>query len=89
MDVSDGPLVRAQTTTGLTVTLSNFVAGKVVELWVTNLAGSTQTFTHGVSAINSTVGTTTVSMPGNSTLSARYVCLDGTLANTMCAITKA
>ena len=89
IDMTNGPLIRAQTTSGLVVTLTNFVAGKVVELWVTNLAGSTQTFTHGVSAINSTVGTTTVTMPGNSTLSARYVCLDGTLANTMCAITKA
>lgn len=88
LDISDGPLVRAQTSTGLTVTLSNFVKGKVVELWVTNLAGSTQTFTHGVSAINATNGATTVSMPGNSTLSARYVCLDGTLANTMVAITR-
>jgi len=88
LDISDGPLIRAQTSSGLVVTLSNFVSGKVVELWVTNLAGSTQTFTHGVSAINSTVGATTISMPGNSTLSARYVCLDGTLANTMCAITK-
>jgi hypothetical protein len=86
IDITNGPLIRAQTTAGLVVTLSNFVRGKVVELWVTNLAGSTQTFTHGVSAINSTTGSTTVSMPGNSTLSARYVCLDGTLANTMVAI---
>jgi len=89
IDMTNGPLIRAQTTTGLVVTLSNFVRGKVVELWVTNLAGSTQTFTHGVSTINSTTGSTTVSMPGNSTLSARYVCLDGTLANTMVAVTKA
>lgn len=88
IDMTDGPLVRAQTTSGLVVTLSNFVKGKVVELFVTNISGSTQTFTHGVSAINSTVGTTTVSMAGNSTLAARYVCLDGTLANTMVAITK-
>ena len=89
LDVSDGPLVRAQTTTGLTVTLSNFVAGKVVELWVTNLAGSTQSFTHGVSATNSTSGTTSYNMPGGSTICARYVCFDATLANTMCAITHA
>ena len=89
LDISDGPLVRAQTSSGLSVTLSNFVAGKVIELWVTNLAGSTQTFTHGVSAINSTTGSTTYNMPGNSTLCARYVCFDGTLANTMCAITHA
>ena len=89
VDMSNGPLIRAQTTSGLVVTLSNFVRGKAVELWVTNLAGSTQTFTHGLSAINSTTGSTTVSMPGSSTLSARYVCLDGTLANTTVAITKA
>jgi hypothetical protein len=30
IDISDGPLVRAQTSTGLTVTLSNFVAGKLL-----------------------------------------------------------
>lgn len=89
IDMSNGPLVRAQTSAGLVVTLSNFVRGKAVELWVTNLAGSTQTFTHGLSAINSTTGSTTVAMPGSSTLSARYVCLDGTLANTMVEITKA
>lgn len=89
LDISDGPLVRAQTSTGLTVTLSNFVAGKVIELWVTNTSGSTQSFTHGVSAMNSTVGSTSYNMSGGSTISARYVCLDGTLANTMCSIVHA
>jgi hypothetical protein len=89
LDISDGPMVRAQTSSGLTVTLSNFVAGKVIELWITNTAGSTQSFTHGVSAINSTVGSTSYNMPGGSTICARYVCFDGTLSNTMCSIIHA
>ena len=32
IDMTDGPLVRAQTTSGLVVTLSNLTAGKVIEL---------------------------------------------------------
>ena len=41
---------------------ANFVAGKVVDLWVTNTSGTTQTFTHGVTATNSTVNSTTYTM---------------------------
>ena len=89
LDLSAGPLVRAQTTSGLVVSITGHTAGKMVELWVTNLSLSTQSFTHGVSAMNSTVGATSYNIPGGSTIMARYVCLDGTLANTMCAITHA
>jgi hypothetical protein len=84
---TDGPVYRAQTSAGLVATLSNFYAGKAVELWLTNTAGSTQTFTHGCSEINSTVNSTTYSIPGTSTIYAKYYCLDGTLANTFVAIT--
>lgn len=86
LDMSDGPLVRAQTSTGLTVTLSNLTAGKIIELWITNTAGTGQTFTHGVSATNSTINSTTYSIPATSSICVRYVCFDGTLANTMCSI---
>lgn len=89
INFTNGPLLRAQTSTGLVATLSNFVAGKMVELWVTNTSGQNQTFIHGVSAINSTIGATSLAIPATTTICARYVCLDGTLANTMCAITKA
>jgi hypothetical protein len=83
---SDGPVYRAQTSAGLVVTLSNFYVGKSVELWLTNTAGTNQTFTHGVSAINSTVNSTTYNIPSTSTIYAKYYCLDGTLANTFVAI---
>ena len=88
INMSNNSLVRAQTATGLVVTLSNFVAGKSVEAWITNTANNTQTFTHGVSAINSTVSTTTYSIPGVSTIFVKYWSMDGTLANTFVAITK-
>ena len=81
-------VVRAQTSAGLVVTLSSFVVGKTVEAWVTNTNGSNQTFTHGCSAINSTVSSTTYAIPGTSTIFVKYWCIDGTLANTFVAITK-
>jgi len=86
---ADGPVYRAQTSAGLVVTLSNFYVGKAVELWVTNTAGTGQTFTHGVSAINSTTNSTTYNIPATSTIYAKYYCLDGTLSNTFVAITHA
>ena len=80
-------VVRAQTSAGLVVTLSSFVVGKSVEVWITNTAGGGQTFTHGCSATNSTVNSTTYSIPATSTIFVKYWCMDGTLANTFVAIT--
>jgi len=88
IDFANNSVVRAQTAAGLVVTLSSFVTGKVVEAWITNTAGTGQTFTHGCSAINSTINSTTYSIPATSSIFARYWCMDGTLANTFVAITK-
>jgi len=82
-------VVRAQTSAGLVVTLSSFVVGKSVEVWITNTAGGGQTFTHGCTATNSTVNSTTYSIPATSTIFVKYWCMDGTLANTFVAITHA
>ena len=81
-------VVRAQTSAGLVVTLSSFVVGKSVEAWITNTSGTNQTFTHGCSAINSTVNSTTYTIPSTSSIFVKYWCMDGTLANTFVAITK-
>ena len=88
INFADDSVVRAQTAAGLVVTLSSFVVGKTVEAWITNTSGFSQTFTHGVSAINSTVNATTYSIPSTSTIFVKYWCMDGTLANTFVAITK-
>jgi hypothetical protein len=82
-------MVRAQTSTGIVVSMSNYTAGKMVELWITNLAGGNQTYTTGVSAINSTLNATTYNIPATSTICARYFCVDGTLANTLVSVIHA
>ena len=87
IDFANNSVVRAQTATGLTVTLSNLLAGKEVVAWITNTAGTNQTFTHGLSATNSTLNATNYAIPGTSTILARYMSIDGTLANTFVSVT--
>jgi hypothetical protein len=89
IDMANNSLVRAQTSSGLVVTLSSLLAGKEVVAWITNTAGPNQTFTHGVSATNSTTNSTTYAIPGTSTILVRYMSIDGTLQNTFVAITHA
>ena len=89
IDIANNSVVRAQTAAGLVVTLSNLLAGKEVVVWITNTAGNGQTFTHGLSALNSTINATTYSIPGTSTIMVRYMCIDATTQNTFVAITHA
>jgi hypothetical protein len=89
INFANDSVVRAQTSTGLTVTLSNLLAGKEVVAWITNTAGTTQTFTHGCSALNSTVNATTYGIPSTSTILVRYMSIDATAQNTFVAITHA
>ena len=89
IDHANNSVVRAQTATGLVVTLSNLLAGKEVVAWITNTAGTNQTFTTGVSALNSTLNATTYAIPGTSTILVRYVSIDGTVQNTFCSVTHA
>jgi hypothetical protein len=89
IDFANNSVVRAQTSSGLTVTLSNYLTGKVVDAWITNTAGTNQTFTHGCSAINSTVNATTYNIPSTSTIFVKYWCMDGTLTNTFVSIVHA
>jgi hypothetical protein len=89
IDMANNSLVRAQTAAGLVVTLSNLLAGKEVVAWITNTAGTNQTFTHGVSATNSTVNATSYNIPGTSTIQARYLSIDGTTQNTFVSIVHA
>lgn len=89
IDHANTSVVRAQTSTGLVVTLSNLLAGKEVVAWITNTAGTNQTLTTGVSALNSTLNATTYNIPGTSTILARYMSIDGTVQNTFCSVTHA
>jgi hypothetical protein len=89
IDFANTAVIRANTSAGLTVSFSNYVQGKVVELWVTNTAGTNQTFTHGCSALNSTVNATTYTIPGTSTIVAKYMCFGTDVANVLVQVVHA
>jgi hypothetical protein len=71
----------------LTITLSNFVYGKVIEVWIVNSAAQNKTVTHGCFANNSTEHSTTFTIVSQSCAYLRYFSIDGDLANTFVSIT--
>jgi hypothetical protein len=86
IDFANNSIMKANTSAGVTMSFSNYVLGKVVEVWITNTAGGNQTFTHGCSALNSTVNATTYTIPGTSTICARYISFGTDIANTFVSI---
>jgi hypothetical protein len=86
IDFSTTSLIKATLTADLTITLSNYVYGKVVEVWLTNTGGLTRTITHGCTATNSSENSTTFTMPPTSSAYLRYFSIDGDNANTFVAI---
>ena len=89
LDFASDSVIRAQTATGLTVSFANYTPGKVVDMWITNTAGTNQTFTHGCSALNSTVNATTYTIPGTSTIFVKYISFGTDIGNTFVSITHA
>ena len=88
LDFANNSLVRANAASGVVASLSNLMAGKTVDLWITNTSGGTIVFTHGCSSLGSTVGATTYTIPATSSICASYVSFGTDVANTFVAITK-
>ena len=86
VDFSTSSLIKAELIADLTISLSNFVFGKVVEVWLTNTDGSNKTVTHGCSALNSSVNSTTFTIPSTSSAYLKYFSIKDDLANTFVAI---
>jgi len=82
-------LIKATLTADLTISLSNYVYGKIVEVWLTNTGGLTRTVTHGCTATNSSENSATFTMPATSSAYLRYFSIDGDNANTFVAIQHA
>lgn len=82
-------LIKANIAADCTITLSNYVYGKVVEVWILNTSGVNRTVTHGCSAENSTINSTTVTLAATSSAYLRYFSIDGDNANTFVAIQNA
>ena len=89
IDFANDSVIRVSTNVNLTASLSSFVAGKVVEMWVTNTHTGNRTFTHGVSALNSTVNAINYTVPATSTVFVRYLSFDADLANSFVSIVHA
>lgn len=70
-----------------TITLNNYVYGKVIEVWITNSAAQNKTITHGCFANNSTSKATTFTIASQSCAYLRYFSIDGDQANTFVSIT--
>ena len=88
IDFANNSVIRANTSAGLSVSFSNYTVGKIVEMWVTNTSGNGQTFTHGASALASTINSTTYNIPATSSILARYMCFGSDAANVYVAIIK-
>jgi len=82
-------MIKANLVADLTVSHSNFISGKVVELWLVNSSGAQKTVTHGISALNSTVNSTTFNIPASSCAHLRYFVANGDLANTFVKVSHA
>jgi len=77
--------VRANVGASMTVTPTGFGAGLESELIITNPnsgGGAARTITHGLSALNSSVGATSFTLGATTTAFIKYYSFDGDLANT-------
>jgi hypothetical protein len=89
IDFATDSMIRATYSSTLTMSFSNYTAGKVVEVWLTNTAGTGQSINLGIQANNSTTGSATLSVASQRSAKLQYFSIDGDLSNTFCAITYA
>jgi hypothetical protein len=82
VDFINDSIIKADLTADLTLSFTNYTAGKIVEVWLTNTGGTGRTVTHGCSATNSSENATTFNIPATSSAYIRYFSIDGNLANT-------
>lgn len=87
LDFSRDSLIKFNVIADASITLSNYVYGKVVEVWITNSAAQNKTITHGCLANNSTSKQTTFTILASSCAYLRYFSINGDQANTFVSIT--
>lgn len=87
LDFSKESLVKFNITDNMTITLSNYQFGKVVEVWITNSAAQNKVITHGCLSNNSTSKATSFTILAQSCAYLRYFSIDGDQANTFVSIT--
>ena len=89
IDFATDSTIRGTFAATVTNSFTNYIAGKVVEMWLTNTAGNGQTVVHGCLANNSTIGATSISIASGRSVHLKYFSIDGDQANTFVAVTYA
>lgn len=86
LDFARDSLVKFSVSADASITLSNYVYGKIVEVWITNTAAQNKVITHGCFANNSTSKATTFTIASQSCAYLKYFSLDGDQANVFVSI---
>ncbi len=87
IDFSRDSMVRMSCNDNMSITLTGYQTGKIVEVWITNGANQNKTITHGCLANNSTEQSTTFTILANSCAFLKYFSIDGDNQNTFVSIT--
>jgi hypothetical protein len=88
IDYETDSMIKANLTADLTISHQNFVAGKVVEVWLVNTGGTNRTVTHGCAALSSTTNSLTFTISATSCAHLKFFSIDGNLANTFVQVTN-
>lgn len=86
VDFTRDNLIKFDVNDNATITLSNYVNGKVIEVWITNSAAQNKTITHGCLANNSTAKSTSFTILAGACAYLRYFSINGDQANTYVSI---
>jgi hypothetical protein len=89
IDIANNSLYKFNCNATTTINLNGYAAGKVVEVWLTNIdtgPGSNHTITHGCYANNSTIGAASFTLTSLHSAYLRYFSIDGDLANTYVSV---
>ena len=79
-------IIKANLAADLAITHTNYIAGKVVEVWLVNVDNSNHTVTHGCAALRSTNKSTTATITAGSSMLLKFFSIDGDNANTFVSI---
>lgn len=86
IDYSADSVIRAAFNSTLTLSHTNYTAGKIVNVWLTNTAGNGQTVNFGTLANNSTTGATSLSVAAGRSAKLEFFSIDGDNANTFVSV---
>lgn len=86
IDYITDSVIKANCGADLTISHTNYTAGKVVEMWLVNTDNANHTITHGCAALRSTNKSTTATITAGSCMHLKFFSIDGDNANTFVSI---